>query len=261
MDNSVRVTNRTSPFTKSLYEGRSLSKSSVPLLRLVAGFSGDTTSFDPFVVYFDDKATNDFDGELDALKLFNTDAKIPNLYAVSTNGFNLSIDALPTSSATSFSVPLGLKTSKAGDIIFKVKNLSAGFSAMRMYLTDLTTGAETDLIPGNVYKVTLTASDYKNRFFINFSNITTSVPENKTSRTDPFNVYCSDGILKAEINEIQGNEGSLVITNFLGQTLFTEKIYDKGYHELNPSLKDGIYLVSYITGRMKVTKKIIFLNE
>ena len=44
MNNSVRVTDQTTPFTKSAYKG------SVPLLRLTASFSDDTTSFDPVVI-------------------------------------------------------------------------------------------------------------------------------------------------------------------------------------------------------------------
>ena len=103
MDNSVRITDLTSPFAKSANKG------SVPLLRLSAGFSDDTSSYDPVVIYFDDKASTNFDTQLDALKLFNTDSEIPNLFSVSTDEYDLSINALPFISEKSLTVPLGLQ--------------------------------------------------------------------------------------------------------------------------------------------------------
>ena len=193
MNNTVRITDQTSPFAKSVY------KPPLPILRLAACFSDDTASFDPIVVYFDEKATTDFDSQLDALKLFNTSEAFPNLYAVSSSGSNLSINAMPDNSVTSFTIPLGLYTYRDGEIIFKVRKLSPDFSGMRIKLTDLSAGMEMDIIEGNEYKVTLPAADYKDRFFINFSNISTSNPENRSGDTDPFIIYCSDGILKAEI--------------------------------------------------------------
>ena len=75
LNNSVRITDLTHSFTK--YERSALS---VPLLRLTAGFSDDAASADPAVIYFDEKATPDFDSQLDALKLFNTDYAVANLY-------------------------------------------------------------------------------------------------------------------------------------------------------------------------------------
>ncbi len=68
------------PFAKSG------SNNYLKFLRLGACFSDDTTSTDPLVIYFDEKATPEFDNELDALKLLNTDLKIPNLYEAAADG-------------------------------------------------------------------------------------------------------------------------------------------------------------------------------
>ena len=45
------------------------------LFRIAAYYSSDTASFDPIVIYLEDKATGDFDSQFDALKIFNTDIK------------------------------------------------------------------------------------------------------------------------------------------------------------------------------------------
>ena len=103
MNNSVRVTDLTHSFIKS--DGINPDS----LLRLTSGFADDPASKDPVVIYFDEKALNAFDGQLDALKLMNTDLKVPNLYAMSSDGKKLSISALPFSSDTLVKCRLVLK--------------------------------------------------------------------------------------------------------------------------------------------------------
>ena len=82
--NNVRITDLNHPFTKK----KSLSKSN-PLLRLTAAYSEDTSSEDPAVIYFDEKAAAEYDNQLDALKLMNTDLNFPNLYTVTPSGKKL----------------------------------------------------------------------------------------------------------------------------------------------------------------------------
>ena len=55
LNNSVRITDLTHSFAKSLRVA------SVPLLRLTAGFSDDQHLQIHAVIYFDEKATPDFD--------------------------------------------------------------------------------------------------------------------------------------------------------------------------------------------------------
>ena len=162
---------------------------------------------------------------------------------------------------TSFTVPLGLKTNKDGEIIFKVRNLSLNIPEIRIFLSDVTAGTEMDILPGKEYKVSLAAADHKNRFFINFSDISTAIPEYTSGNADPVIIYSSHGMLFAEINELYGDRGRLVLTDLSGRVLFSESIYSIGHFEFRPLLKDGIYIVSYSTGRMIISKKIIFLNR
>ncbi len=82
--NSVRIANLTHSFAKSK------GISSVPVLRITAGFSDDPGSSDPLVIYFDNKASDNFNNRLDALKLLNTDLSVANLYAVNPDGSKLS---------------------------------------------------------------------------------------------------------------------------------------------------------------------------
>jgi hypothetical protein len=253
MNNSVRITDMTHSFTKSK------SNNSVPLLRLVAGFSDDPASADPVVIYFDEKASDGFDSNLDALKLMNTDLMVTNLYTVGSDGAKLSISALPPVTDNLCKVPLGLKLNKAGNVIFKIRDVDESFTGMRIYLSDVLTDTEQDLLPDKEYSLYLNTGEYPDRFFLNLSNITTDI-DDKTQNNDLFSVYSTHGILKAEINSKPGENGIFFINNLTGQVLFTEKIYQPGYHEFNTGLKDGVYIVTYICGTKRSSKKIIILN-
>ena len=88
VNNDARIIDLTHPITKSDVDPR-------PLIRLAAGYTDDTLSFDQLVIYFDEKATDNFDGQLDALKLMNTDYMVANFYTVGPDGKKLSISALP----------------------------------------------------------------------------------------------------------------------------------------------------------------------
>jgi hypothetical protein len=254
MDNNVRVTDQTQPFTKSGI------KSSISFLKLSSAFSDDTASFDPAVIYFDEKATSEFDSQLDALKLMNTDLKVPNLYAVTPAGAMLSISAIPEMVSNSDSVPLGLKLNRDGYIIFRIRDIDETLSAMGISLYDKVTGIEKDLLPDKEYKVYLTSGEYKNRFFLNLSNVATYAPD-YSSGSDLFSIYCSHGVLKVEINILSGKDGTLMISNLIGQIIFLAKVYERGYHEYYPGIKDGIYIVSFISGNNRSSKKIFIQNK
>jgi hypothetical protein len=219
---------------------------------------------DNAVIYFDSKATLEFDSQLDALKLMNTDIDVPNMYFITPADRNLQIYALPPVFETLCRIPLGLRISREGYVIIKIKDIDAGFLNMRIFITDAVAGTEHDLIPDEEFKLFLNDGEYENRFFLNFSEdagrpeIITSTTENKIS-PGIFNIYYSGETLHTETSN-QGVAGSLTISNLLGQTLYTTRVYDDGYHEFNVHLIDGIYIATFTTGKTRISKKIPIRN-
>ena len=259
LDNDVRITDMTHSYLKSapLSEGF--------LLRLIAGYSEDSTLYDPVVVYFDDRATNEFDGRFDALKLFNSDLTVPNLYANSNDSARLSIDALPNSSDSLIIVSLGLKTAKDENVFFMIRDLEGLPPGKAVYLYDTLTKIKQDLLSNGSYKLYLIAGDYTNRFYLNFLTDTTGIPDDPSDTltlphshldTDLFTIYNSDGILKSEINFISGQSGTLTIFDITGQGVFVQKIYRTGHYEFSYRFKDGIYIARFNTGSKMSTKKL-----
>jgi hypothetical protein len=253
MNNNVRIVDLTQPLTKSDIDSR-------PLIRLTAEFSDDTVSVDPIVIYFDDKATDKFDGQLDALKLMNTDLMVPNFYTVGSDGAKLSINALPIISDTLCKVPLGLKINRDGEIIFKIDTLEGNLADMEIYISDMAAMVKQDLLHDKDYRVSLTTGQYENRFFLNFRNSGTGIID-YTGGSDLFSIYSSDGILKLEIYSLYGADGTLMICDLSGQILLIKKYYEPGYYEFNPGLKNGIYIVSFLSGTKRSSEKIFILNR
>ena len=249
LNNNVRITDMTHPLIKSGGESR-------PLIRLTAEYEDDTLSADPAVIYFDEKATENFDGQLDALKLMNTDWFVTNFYSIGSDGRKMSINAFPLITDTLYRVPLGLKINMPGNILFKVKTLEGDLNDMEIYFTDTIAKVRQLVDRMNGYEANLAAGQYDNRFFLEFRNLSTGIPDNTAQPEDLFNIYSTGGILKLEINELYGREGTLTLINFTGQILLTCKYYDRGIYELSPGFKSGIYIASFSTGSKRSSKKI-----
>lgn len=254
VDNNVRITDLKHPFTKS---GKGPSS---PLIRLTARFSDDPASVDPVAIYFDEKASTSFDSQQDALKLMNTDLSVPNLYAVSSDGEKLSIDGLPLSLMTECTVPLGIKTNRNGNIIYKITSIDSQFEGTGVYLTDNVTGAVQDLLEGKEYNVALVTGEYSGRFALNITSSPTSIKDIKNLPDDHFSVYYSQGLLRATVKLDEGSGGLLSISNLTGQTIFIREIYESGYYELNPRLSTGIYIITFTYGNRRISRKIFIYS-
>jgi hypothetical protein len=254
LTNSVRITDLNHSFVKSSEHVQK------PLIRITAKFSDDPLSSDPLVIYFDEKASSGFDSYLDALKLMNTDYFVPNFYSIGTDRKKLSINALPPNPDSICVIPLGLKTNTNAFVIFRIKDLDYELLINRIYITDKSTGIEQDLLNDKEYRVFLNAGEYTDRFLLNFRAATTDIG-NVEQDEDIFSVYNSGGVLKAFINTEKTGKGTLSITNLSGQILSVRKIYESGNIDIYPDVKDGIYIVSFKSGKFRSSKKVIIHNK
>lgn len=238
---------------------KSGTKGTTPLIRFSAGFTDNPASSDYAVIYFDPESTTEYDGQLDALKLMNSDINVPNIYFVTPGDINLQIYALPPISNTTCKVPLGIHLNRGGDVTLNISDIDSSFANLSISITDMVTGTEQTLLSDNKFEINLPAGTYDNRFFLNMSDIKTDITSTNAD-PDLLSVYYSYGVMKAEINLLNGKDGVLLITNFYGQTISSDKIYEAGYHELQHNLEKGLYIVTFISGNVKSSKKI-FINN
>lgn len=254
MNNNVRIVDAVHPFLKSSFVP------CVPYLRISANFDDNPDLSDPMVVYFDENATLNFDGMLDALKLMNTDLMVPNLYTISSDGYYLSINALPPVWDSLTIVPVGIKTGRDGNIIIKLKETGCLPSGTEIYLYDLLTKTEKNLSQQTECSIFLKTGEYKGRFSIGFVSGPTLVPV-VLPESEKFKIYYSAGILTADLDLPPGVKGTLIISNISGQLLYRKEIYSGGYQELSLEVKSGVYIVSYFAGKIRSTKKILIINK
>jgi len=250
LDNSVRISDLTHSFIKSAQDESS------PLLRLSAGFSEDPEALDKAVIYFDDNASTTFDSKFDALKLMNTDLNVPNFYSEGSDGSKLSINALPSSLITGCTIPLGIKISRAGNVVFKIPFVSSQLPVTTLYLADMTAGINQDMLSGNEYSVPLVSGDYPGRFFLYLNSSPTGITNLQNNELG-FKAYFFEGRIVADVDLQGSNEGKIVITSLTGKQLFNTKIFDSGHYEFNPEIKPGLYIITFSTGNNRISRKII----
>lgn len=248
--NSVRTNNQTHLFLKSAIATDRF------LVRLTAGFADDTASADPMVVYFDEAAEPSFDPDLDALKMFNTDWLVTNVYSVMTDGRRLSVNALPPQRDTVVYVPLGFTSYRDGEACFRLRDLENLPEGVRIFFRDAETGANTEMLPSGEYRLNLLAGDYNGRFMLAFLKNTSGVKEQEPE-AEVFSAYSAGGLLKATVSAIDGNEGRITVYDLTGKVQAQFKIFETGRHDLPVSLRTGICIVEYTSGDLRSTVKLI----
>jgi hypothetical protein len=249
MDNRVRVNNMSQPFQA---RGTSLEKS---VLRLTASFS-DRQETDPFVLYTDEKSTPVFDSQLDALKYFNTDINVPNLYSFEGARL-LSIRSMKGGEKSSV-IPLGLKSERNCEVVFRIGEITGDFSFIPVYLKDALTGNNIDLLKGE-YRVMLNAGDYNDRFSLEFCDMSTGISGTE-SNNPSLKVYSSRGKVIADI-VCNPDGGTFVIGNLTGQVLFNKKLYSGGRYEFSPGVKTGIYIITFVSGNSRISERLFIQGE
>jgi hypothetical protein len=260
VNNDARVNDLNHPFLKSVSMQRSVKLQPKAFIRLTATYTDNKTATDPTVIYFDEKASPEVDGDLDAYKLMNTDLSIPNIYSVMPDGSKLSINALPSGALASCRIPLGITANRSGIIKIKILDIDESVASSGVCLSDTHTGVTKNLLNGYEYTVTLSKSEYLNRFFLIVGSGKRELPQEENEGI-VFNVYSSKGILKAEIVKIPGDNSIFTIYNIIGETLFSERLYGPGTYEFDANLKDGVYVATIISGGNMSAKKIFIKGK
>ncbi|NVO21347.1 MAG: hypothetical protein HXX13_16720, partial [Bacteroidetes bacterium] len=251
MDNRVRVNNLSPAFHKSLEDDFK------PMVRLSASYSDDAIRQDHAVVYFDDRASMNFNSELDALKLMNTDEKFPNLFAINSDLQRLSIKAIPTFIDSLEVIPLGITTEREGWTNFDASSVESLPVGLRVFLVDSTTGVIQDLQNENNYHVYLGKGEETNRFSLVFSY---KDLQHSPSSEELFNVYYYNQALHIYMDLSLGTKSKLVVSNMLGQRVMEKQLNGNGYHEIKFEAPPGIYEIDLYTPTRVHSRKINKLN-
>jgi autotransporter-associated beta strand protein len=158
----------------------------------------------------------------------------------------LSTNTLPSLPAETV-IPFGFVKNDASNFSIELVESLAGYT---VYLSDLKTGTEQNLTDNPVYTFTAEAGDDPNRFLLHFGTVGIDKPANDSQVSilvRDNNLLISGASANAEI----------VVTNLLGQVVLQGKAGNAGLTVIGTgSLNDGIYVVTVVSGKQAVSKKI-----
>lgn len=246
MDNRVRVTQLSPAFHKNTIRDQK------PLIRISVGRESENSNKDYLVVYFDEAATTAFEPELDAIKLNNTDASVPNAGVISSDGRILSVGAWPET-PEELEIPLSVKTVEPGQLVFRLQDIENMWPGTKPYFKDKANGLVQNLLQVPEYRVYLQEGETNHRFSLVFSE--------KEISSDVFDSRMADAVV--ENNQIFVNvrfrDEQLNVTLFslTGQAIFSSNLNGAGIHRLCQAPPPGVYLLQVSTGMGTVSKKIL----
>ncbi len=224
------------------------------LIRLSAGFLNSSVN-DHMVVYFSNDARTEFDAAYDALKIMNTDTGVPNIYAITDESRELSINALPYPTAGTYVVNLALTAKSKGTIIIKASEILNIPSGYKVFLKDAFTGRIQDLNAYPEYRLEINNESFSDRFKLIF--ITGTIAQ-EAFGTASYSAYTKDGNIYLNL-KLSEEQVAVSVSDLTGRILVQTNIYGEGHHRIGKLTGAGVYIVSIYTD-MGILSKKVYLN-
>jgi hypothetical protein len=246
--NAVRTNNLNPSFKRALIDNRTI-------LRFAANFDTKSAIADAAVIYFDNQANQGFDPALDALKMTNTDVLVPNIYTLSTDPKQLSINGMPLPTDSITKIPLGITTFTDGWVNFNAKDISQLHSSLYIYLVDTEKGITQDLKQTPEYRFYLKAGVVDQRFKLVFS--LSDLTKQVVVTTKMFTISSSSSLVLVRMDLPFNTRGSLMVTNMSGQVILRREVFEQETVEVNPGTSSGVFIVTVISGNRTASEKIL----
>jgi hypothetical protein len=220
------------------------------MLEITAEREQQTTS--RISLAYEGNASQTYVPEEDSYTLFSTNSLEPVvIYTRSSDGYALDVNAI---SGFERIIPLGIRTSKQGEIRLKFAGMESFKNEVKIYLHDTQLNRVVDLSWQNEYVFNKEDAELysENRFFLSFGNVTgIGNPDTSTglivrqSAPQTIEVSSSDGsVLK-----------NLRITNLQGQNLIMKAETPSGYtYQVNVP---GVYIVRATGSENTEVKKVL----
>ncbi|WP_081211296.1 T9SS type A sorting domain-containing protein [Salegentibacter sediminis] len=246
ISNEVRVKD----FSQQFY--RNQETTPVSLIRLNAAFKGENRK-DGMVIYFENRATQGFENHLDAHKLMNTDANVPNFYSLSPNKEQLSINAVawPEEDET---IPLGIRTEREGAMSISLKDLENLPYDFAVFLKDKEKNKTVDLRK-QTYNFEVKKGEFNSRFELLFSDKPMLVDEELSGEF--FSVFSSEGQMQVDLHLEEKEEGILRLSSVSGQVLETKAGRGEEQVSFEGIASSGVYFVILEKDGKRYTKKVL----
>jgi hypothetical protein len=238
MNNNVRLHNSVG-FLKEMTE----LSNTIKIKTLANGYS------DEIVVRLIEEATNDFDGEWDALKLKGGDL-IPNIYSLAADQTQLSINSL-ADIIEALVVPLGFEWLQNGEVTLNFEGIETFEQQESLLLDDLLTGVTVDLSEQTSYSFAHQTENDPHRFVLRFMGPTGN--DEPKAGSEALKTWIADGQLTFSVQDNKGN-GTVEVYDLKGS-----KLLQKQFFGSQPVTLDGLKTASVVL--LKVTTATRVFNQ
>ena len=245
MTNEVRINDFDQEFFKTQETERSL-------IRISAKFVNEKKE-DAIVIYLHEFASKNYESDKDALKLFNTNLDVPNLYFIGEEE-KLSINAIPGSQFRSENLlPLGLEVKHSGKLKIALKDFEGFDRSTRVFLIDKKLKLFRDLNNG-FYEFNVEKGQNEARFYISFQEPDfSSIQDTEYS----FHVITQNQNIQVKMNLLNFERGLLQLRTIEGKLIDSKEVSGNSEVYFNNIKASGVYLICYNSNNKKEVKKVI----
>ena len=219
----------------------------IPLIRIKV--EGADLS-DETVIRFFSEASNEFDGDFDAYKLFAD--SYPQIYTITPGNTDLAINTLPAFE-DDLVIPVSFKAPNPDLYSLNFTELIGFDNNNKLYLEDLLTGEIQEVTSNPLYEFDYSPLYDDNRFLLHFSN-PLGIDDNSTQE---ISIYSYSNIIYVQSSNAQII--NIDVYDVMGQEIISRQTKNENFIKLKVTSGTGYYLVKAQTGKQFITKKV-FIN-
>lgn len=201
-------------------------------------------------VCFYEHATESFDSDFDAYKLFNYSGGNPELYTLATGETPLAINTEPLSKLKG-SVPMGFLPGTAGSFTITAENIGSFSSETVINLEDQATNTLQDLTNNPVYTFSAGPGDNANRFMLHFfAPIGIDEPESAA-------LFISGTGQEIRVMTTDASTHTFTLINLQGQEVYSRQLSGTDIYAFNLNLPAGIYIARVMNTKISKAQKLM----
>lgn len=227
--------------------------------RFKISLTNEDEDYNETLIGFVPGTSNGFDNKYDGYKLKgNTDIALYTKL-LKEDDSDYAIKALPPISNEGASVKLGFNSSKPGLHTLKVQSIENFNDTLAIYLEDSYLNIFTNLRFEPEYHFAVESSGtFDDRFVIHFNTYGVGIDE-ESSPDDKFNIYCYDGSIYINNQNLNGRY-TVYVYNTIGQQLTAYQLQNNGQNKISLKESTGIYIVK-IVGEQEVCSAKVFVKR
>ncbi|NPA67182.1 MAG: M6 family metalloprotease domain-containing protein [Chlorobi bacterium] len=210
---------------------------------------------DETIVKFSEDASDNFDNEFDAYKMFTMDSNVPQIYTKYANGITFSINTLNTLEEEQKSVNLAVEQAE-GDYTVSVTEFN--FDDIKVYFKDNLNNTLNEIGLNDVINITSDESDKDGRFELVFEKSTSSNTDAARKATVSLFPNPNKGSFKLYVNNAPGKY-MIQISDISGKVVRRYGYSNASSADINLNTAPGVYFIkiNFENGSYTVKKIIV----